>query len=171
MKPSELVLDGNTPGRALVTSRAELDEALLIALSAAKRLVRALDRDLSALNLSSVAAVEKFEALLLGHRNARIRLLVDDSAWLDIGAPRLRLLQRRFSHALEMRVASSDDPVGDDTYLLADQHAALNLRPSAHAKGDLWLHNEPLVQPLASAFDRRWDAAAHNVAVVPLGLG
>jgi hypothetical protein len=171
VKPNNLIVDGKTPGRALITSRAELADAVLIALAAAQRLVRALHRDLSLFDLASVACVERIETFLLAHRNARVRLLVDDAHWLDLQAPRLRLLHRRFPHALEMRVASTDDPVGDDAYLLADHHGALNLRPSAQSRGDVWLHNEPQVQPLSSAFDRRWDAAAHNIAVVPLGLG
>jgi hypothetical protein len=83
----------------------------------------------------------------------------------------LRLLQQRFPHALELRVASADDPVGDDSCVLADDHAVLQLAPSPAARGDFWVHNKPHAQPLIAAFDRRWDAGAHNLAVVPLGLG
>ena len=108
-------------------------------------------------NLSSIDATEALSRLLLGSRNARVRLLVDDPAWLDTGAARLRLLQQRFPHALELRVASQDDPVGDDAQVLADDHAALELRPTPAARGDLWLHNKPHAQTRIAAFDRRWD--------------
>jgi len=171
MKPSELQLDSGTPERALITSRAEKVEAVMIALGLASRNVRCLHRDISVFDLGSVAATESLQRLLLGHRSARVRLLVDDTAWLEGHAPRLRALQRRFPHALELRVASADDPVGDDACLLVDDHATLALKPTAAARGDLWLHNKPHAQPYATAFERRWNAGGHNIAVVPLGLG
>ena len=108
---------------------------------------------------------------LLAHRSARVRLLVDDSIWLDTRAARLRALQLRFPLALELRVASNDDPVGDDALLIADDATVLDMKPTAQARGDLWLNNKPHAQPLIAAFARRWEAAAHNLPVVPLGLG
>jgi hypothetical protein len=171
MKPLELELSGNTPERALITSRAETLEAVLVVLGVAQRTVRCLHRDLAVFDLGSVAAESSLHRLLLSHRSARVQLLVDDAGWLETRAPRLRALQRRFPHALELRIASDDDPVGDDAWLLVDDHAALQLKPSSTARGDLWLHNKPHAQPLAAAFDRRWICGGHNLAVVPLGLG
>lgn len=170
MTPSELKTDG-TPQRALITTRAEAQQAVLVALGSARHLVRALHHDLSPFRLSSVAAVERLHGVLLGRRDARIRLLVDDPVWLDSEAARLRLLQRRFSHAIELRVASIEDAIGDDGYLIADDHSVLSLTAGRLLRGDLWLNHKPRVQPLAAAFDRRWDAAAHNLPVSPLGLG
>lgn len=171
MKPSELLLADGAPERALITSRAETRDAVLIALRLARRTVRCLQRDLSIFELDAPAVTERLAELLHSHRSARIQMLVDDGAWLETGAPRLRALQRRYAHALEIRVASEDDPVGDDALLLADDHTALELKPTAAARGDLWVHNKPRVQQLAASFQRRWDAGGHNVAVVPLGLG
>ncbi|MGH6609203.1 MAG: hypothetical protein ACRECQ_03015, partial [Burkholderiaceae bacterium] len=127
--------------------------------------------DLSIFDLSRREVVELLSKFLLAHRNARVRLLVDNSGWLDTQAARLRALQQRFPLALEMRVASLDDPVGDDTTLIADDSTVLDMRPSAQARGDLWLNNKPHAQPIVAAFNRRWEAAAHNLPVVPLGLG
>jgi hypothetical protein len=108
--------------------------------------------------------------LLLHDRSARIRMLVDDAAWLEHRAARLRLLQRRFPHALELRVASEEDPVGDDACIVVDDHASLELRATQSTSGSLWLHHKPHAQPLMAAFDRRWDAAGHNLPASPLGL-
>jgi hypothetical protein len=171
MKPSELSLSETVPERALITSRAETHEAVLIALGIARRSVRGLHRDLSVFDLGSVVAEASLHRLLLSHRLARVQLLVDDVVWLETRAPRLRALQRLFPHALELRVAAEDDPVGDDACLLVDDHVALQLRPTASARGDLWLNNKPHAQPLAAAFERRWNAGGHNLAVMPLGLG
>jgi hypothetical protein len=159
------------PQRLLLTSRAELHEAVRVALLVGKRTVRALHRDLSGLDLSSRACTDAMRQLLLSDRDARVRLLVDDAGWLDTRAARLRLLQRRFPHALELRVASFEDPVGDDGWLLADDHAALEVRATPSTSGSLWLAHRPHTQPLVASFDRRWAAAGHNLPVVPLGLG
>lgn len=171
MKPAELSLGDPAPQRALVTSRAETHDAVLIAIRAATRMLRGLQRDLALFDLTSVESTERMAAVLLAHRSARIRLLVDDPTWLDMHAARLRALQQRFPHALELRVASIDDPVGDDASLIADDAVVLDMKPTSHARGDLWLNNKPHAQPLISAFDRRWEAAAHNLPVAPLGLG
>lgn len=69
-----------------------------------------------------------------------------------------------------MRCAITDDPVGEDTALIADDAHVLTLSHSAHGIGEIWFQSEPRVQPLLTAFDRRWGAAAHNLPVDPLGL-
>lgn len=170
MKPSEILVDDPAPQRVLITSRAELHQAVGVAVRIARRTLRCMHRDLSVFDLSSIDATEAISHLLLADRNARVRMLADDPAWLDTRAARLRLLQRRFPHALELRVASQDDPVGDDAQVLADEHATLDLRPTPTARGDLWLHNKPHAQPRIAAFDRRWEAASHNLPISPLGL-
>jgi hypothetical protein len=171
MKPSDILPDDPSPQRVLIASRDDLHDAVGVAIRVARRIVRFLHRDLAVFDASSIAATEALARLLLGHRQARVRMLVDDAAWLDTRAARLRQLQQRFPHALELRVASPDDPVGDDAWVIADDHCVLELRPSSTARGDLWLHNQPHAQPMVAAFDRRWEAGAHNLAVFPLGLG
>jgi hypothetical protein len=129
-----------------------------------------MDRDLSPFDLSTQQQVERLEAVLLMHRTARIRCLVDDVRWLESHASRLRRLQRDFPHALELRVASEADPVGDACCMLGDAHDALALKSAAHAQGELWLGHGPYAQPLIAGFDRRWEQAGHNLPVSPLGL-
>jgi hypothetical protein len=159
------------PQRTLITSRAETHTAVLQTIEAATRTVMCLHSDLSIFDLSRAAVINLLSKFLLAHRSARVRLLVDDSIWLDTRAARLRALQLRFPLALEMRVASRDDPVGDDALLIADDATVLDMKPTAQARGDLWFNNKPHAQPLIAAFARRWEAAAHNLPVVPLGLG
>src|SRR5512147_1191093 len=106
MRPIDLNLEDPAPQRALVTSRAETYDAVLLAVGSAKRMLRCLHLDLSLFDLASTEAIERMAALLLAHRSARVRLLVDDATWLDMRAARLRALQQRFPHALELRIAS-----------------------------------------------------------------
>jgi hypothetical protein len=159
------------PKRTLITSRAETQAALLQAIGVATRRVLCIHFDLSIFDLSRTEVVDLLAKFLLAHRSARARLLVDDATWLDTRAARLRALQQRFPLALEMRVASLDDPVGDDAALIVDDTTVLDMKPTAQARGDLWLNNKPHAQPLVAAFDRRWEGAGHNLPVVPLGLG
>lgn len=171
MKLLDLLPDDPSPQRVLIDSREELHQAVGLAIRATRRTLRILHRDLAVFDLASIASIEALERLLLAARSARVRLLADDPRWLEAGAARLRRLQQRFPHALEMRIASEDDPVGDEAAVLADDHLALELRPTLATQGDLRIHNKPHAQPLIAAFDRRWDAAAHNLPVSPLGLG
>ena len=67
-------------------------------------------------------------------------------------------------------MASDEDPVGEDACVLVDDHASLELRATRTTSGALWLHNKPHAQPLIAAFDRRWNAAGHNLPASPLGL-
>ncbi|HYM48252.1 MAG TPA: hypothetical protein VES91_07205 [Burkholderiaceae bacterium] len=159
------------PKRTLITSRAETQAAVLQTIGVASRRLLCIHADLSIFDLSRTDAVDLLAKFLLAHRSARARLLVDDANWLDTRAARLRGFQQRFPLALEMRVASLDDPVGDDATLIADDGTVLDMKPTAQARGDLWLNNKPHAQPLIAAFGRRWEAAAHNLPVVPLGLG
>jgi hypothetical protein len=170
MRPPELQPDDSSPQRALLTSRDELQSAVRLALRTAKKTVRVMHRDLSVFDLSSLENTEALLQLLLADRVAAVRLLVDDGDWLETRAARLRLLQRRFPHSLELRVASPADAVGDDAALLADDHAALELRAARIVSGSLWLHHRPHAQPLIAAFDRRWESGGHNLPVSPLGL-
>lgn len=159
------------PKRTLITSHAETKAAVLQTIGVATRRLLCVHADLSIFDLSRTEVIDLLSKFLLAHRSARARLLVDDAIWLDTRAARLRALQQRFPLALEMRVASLDDPVGDDATMIADDATVLDMKPTAQARGDLWLNNKPHAQPLIAAFGRRWEAAAHNLPVVPLGLG
>jgi hypothetical protein len=158
------------PVKMPLGSRADLDSAVLMLLGAARRTLRCASADLSIFGLESPAAVDLMRALLLADRASTVRLLVDDPAWIEAHAARVKLLQRDFAHALQIRVADRDDPVGADRVLLGDDCHALRLHDAPIVHGELWLNHVAYAQPLLAAFDRRWDRAAHNLAVAPLGL-
>ncbi len=170
MRIDELRIEDPRPQRAWIASRHEVPRAVALVLGGAQRMVRAMQRDLSPFALSTADAVDRIERFLQSSRGARVRLLVDDVAWLETGAARLRRMQRFFPHALEMRIAAEDDAVGDDACLLADARHALLLEPTAQGLGDLWLNHEPHAEAWVALFDRRWEAAAYNLPVAPLGL-
>jgi hypothetical protein len=159
-----------TPQRTLIGSRAELAQAISTALSLATRSVRCCAHDGSVFGLGSVEVTGQLAALVHSHHAAQVRVLVDDPEWLESGAPRLKALQRQLSHALLLRQASSDDPVGGDLQLIVDEHHCLHLQHSALISGELWVNNQSRARPMLADFDRRWAAASHNLPVSPLGL-
>lgn len=160
----------STPVKLMINSRADLDAGVALVLGAAQRALRCAAAYLSVFGLSTSAATVQLRALLHSGRMHQVRLLVDDLQWIETRAPRLKALQREFPHALLIRVADREDAVGDDAIVLADDRHTLQLRPSKVVHGEMWLNNGPYAQPLLAAFDRRWDRAAHNAAVAPLGL-
>lgn len=158
------------PRRVLFDTRADMEAALLVLIGRARRLLRVAAADLSVFALDAVRPVAAMREVLLAHPDNRIQLLADDTAWLDTRAPRLRGLQRDFSHALLLRRADPQDPVGQDMMVLGDELDALQLQPTIGIVGELWCRNAPYAQPLIAAFDRRWEHASHNLPARPLGL-
>jgi hypothetical protein len=162
--------DIDPPQRFLISSRAELRAALLQLLGRAQRRLRLAASDLSVFALDHVDPIAALRRHLLERADNRIQLLVDDIAWLDGRAPRLRNLQRDFSHALLIRCTDAQDAIGEDIVAIGDDRDVLLLQPSIGTLGELWCENKPFAQPLVAAFDRRWEHASHNLAAKPLGL-
>ncbi|MCA3219164.1 MAG: hypothetical protein ING59_11535 [Burkholderiales bacterium] len=158
------------PQRRLIGSRAELAAAVDEVLALKPRLLRIAAQDATVFALDQRHVVDALEALLHANRQARVQVLVDHAQWIETRAPRLKQAQRRHPHAIELRQASVDDPVGEDLHLIADAAHSIDIRAGKLVSGDLWLNNRPRAQPLTSVFERRWSAAAHNLPVSPLGL-
>lgn len=91
----ELPTDESKPQRVLLQSRADIVPAVLGLLRRARREICCLHRDLSVFELSQARTVEALHEFLHHSRYARVRLLVDETEWLDAHAARLRLLQRQ----------------------------------------------------------------------------
>lgn len=158
------------PQRLLIGSRADLEAALLLLIGRTRRQLRMAAADLSVLALGDLRPVTAMRDVLVAHPSNRIALLVDDMAWLDTRAPRLRSLQRDFSHALRIRCADAQDPVGHDVVAIGDDVDALRLQPTVGVRGEMWCHHGSFAQPLITEFDRRWEHASHDEPAQPLGL-
>jgi hypothetical protein len=158
------------PQRLLIGSRADLAAALLLLIGRARRKLRLAAADLSVFALGDLQPSTAMRALLRADPRNRIHLLVDDMGWLDSRAPRLRSLQRSFSHALLIRCADPQDPVGHDVVGVGDDLDALRLQPAVGVLGEMWCHHGPFAQPLLAEFDRRWEHASHDQPSQPLGL-
>lgn len=163
-------MDDLNPQRRLIGSRDELATAVGELLSRARQTVRCCSVDGSLFNLSNSAVVDLLGRFLLRDTRARTLVLVDDPAWIDTRAARLKLLQRRFPHALRIRAASPDDPVGESSQLLIDESDYAEIEPARITTGELWLNNPLRAQTRVREFNRRWEMASHDLPVAPLGL-
>lgn len=158
------------PQRRLIGSRDQLAAAVGEVLVRARQAVRCCSADGSSFNLSTSSVVDVLGEFLLRDARARVFVLIDDAAWIDSRAARFKLLQRRFPHALRVRSANPDDPVGETCQLLIDDNDFIALEPARITTGELWLNNPLQTQPRVREFDRRWEMASHDLPVSPLGL-
>jgi len=158
------------PPQLSIGSRAELEAALLLLIGRVRLQLRIASTDMSVLALGDLRMVDAMRSVLVSHPNSRVHLLVDDMAWLDTRAPRLRSLQRSFSHSLLIRRSDRQDPVGHDVVAIGDDRDALRLQPTIGIRGELRCDSGTVARPLISEFDRRWERAAHNLPSQPLGL-
>lgn len=128
------------------------------------------DRDLAHFELASRASVDALKTFLLARRAARVQLLVDDVEWLEHRADRLRALQRLLPHALELRCAAADDPVGTDSFATIDALWLLDAAAAANTGTASLTDDRGLVQAAIARFERRWQMAGYNLPASLLGL-
>lgn len=170
MDISELDLTSAKPQHALIQTRSQLAAAVDALLSLAQTSVCCMQHNLEPLGLASASATNRLEQAFKTHHALQVRLLVDDSGWLETQAPRLRKLHRNLTHALHIRCASESDPVGETCAIVVNSQHVLRLEIGHLVNGDLWLHHPLNAQPLEADFDRRWEHAGHDLPANPLGL-
>lgn len=158
------------PRRITIASHAELRTAVQDLLARAHLEVCAAHRSLALLGLGELKLVEALRVLLARGPRARVRLLADDGDWLERKAPRLRSLQRDYSHALQFRLSAQTEKVGDAALLIVDARSYLQLASSAYPRGVLAFDAPAEARGLQQDFERRWEAAGYDLPAQPLGL-
>src|SRR5450756_2564838 len=78
----------------------------LLALAASEVLV--FDRDLRDGGWNAPARVDSLRALLLGHHNSRLQIIVHETTHMESYLPRLLMLLRDFSHKFSIRRTIED---------------------------------------------------------------
>jgi hypothetical protein len=168
--PRPFPVPGQSVQRIRVDSAADLQRAMTVLFKLTRATLDCAGPDLARFDLSHSARVGEIERLLLSGPYARVRLLVDETRWLEIRAARLQRLRSDFAHRLLIRQAPTEDPVGDDHFMLGDSANALLLRPPPGCAGELVLHDPSTGRAAAESFERRWHAAGCDVPVFTLGL-
>lgn len=156
--------------RVTIASHADLRVAVLGLLAQARLEVCAAHRDLALLGLGNRDLVDALRTVLARGARARVRLLADEGDWLEREAPRLRALQRDYGHALHLRLSAEAETVGDAALLIVDGRSFLQLAPTAYPRGLLALDAPAEARAVLQDFERRWEAAGHDLPAQPLGL-
>jgi hypothetical protein len=158
------------PEHTPIASMADLRLAVTSLLADARFEVCVAHRDLALLGLGEREAVELLRGLLGRGPRARVRLLADQGEWLERQAPRLRALQRDYSHALHLRLSAPAEQIGEAALMVVDARSYLRLAPAAYPHGVLARETPAEARGLLEDFERRWEAAGHDLPATPLGL-
>lgn len=144
----------------VLTTQEEVAAATLAVTGMARRLVSICTPDLEPPLYASTAFLETIKRLVLGHRFARVRVLVrDHSALLRQPNPLVTLARRLTTH-LEMRLRAPEFRDLQAGYCIADDRAIV-YRLRADSYEGIAAHKSPLIaRQYLEEFERVWQASA-----------
>lgn len=165
-----LLADALTPRVLPLSGVGEQTLALDALIGLAERRIRVFDHDLSETGWDSATREDILTAFLLRSRLNRLDLLLRDTRYLESRCPRLRALQRRFSHLVNVHLCrepamNATDPivVVDDRHYLHRFHYE---RPDAAAG----LHQPAEARALALKWDALWTDSEPTLPPTTLGI-
>jgi len=153
----------------LLTSRAELDAALLQLLPLAQQSIRIFDGDLSSFPLENperIALLQEF----LRRPNACLTLVLQHPIPSQTGCPRLVQLARQHSHALTWLQAPESLANLQDAMLLVDAEHALVRFHRDQPRGKCIEADTRACHPYGKRFEAILAEGCSAVAHTPLGL-
>lgn len=153
----------------LLTSRTELDAALLQLLPLAQQSIRIFDGDLSSFPLENperIALLQEF----LRRPNTRLTLVLQHPGPSQTGCPRLVQLARQHSHAFTWLQAPESLANLQDAMLLIDAEHALVRFHREQPRGKCIEADARACHPYGKRFDAILAEGCGAVAHTPLGL-
>lgn len=153
----------------LLTSRAELDAALLQLLPLARQSIRIFDGDLSSFPLENPERIALLQEFLL-RPNARLTLVLQHPAPSQAGSPRLVQLARQYSHAFTWLQAPESLSNLQDAMLLADAEHALVRFHREQPRGKCIEADARACHPYGKRFEAILAEGCSAVTHTPLGL-
>jgi hypothetical protein len=161
---------GEEPRLVPLTGTAEQTEAIDAILPLAQRRIRVFDHDLSETGWNSPEREEVLTAFLLRSRLNRLDLLVRDPAWLEGRCPRLRGLQRRFSHLVSVHQCGEPAMHATDPMVIVDERHFVHRFHFEQAGAVAGVFQDGEARALASRFDALWQDSAPTLPPTTLGL-
>lgn len=139
-------------------------------LAFAQRSVRIFDRDLEHQGYNAPERVELLRGFLLAHRGNRLQIVVHDVAYLEGRCPRIALLQKHFSHAVQIHQTLEHARHAADPLLLADDAHYLHRFHMDGSRALLALADPQGAEPLLHRFNEIWEASRPALSATTLGL-
>jgi hypothetical protein len=134
------------------------------------RELRLFDPDGAALRLNDPQRIERLERFLLASRTRRLYLVVHNTDHLTRQCPRLLLLLRRFSHAMQINRTHEEIREVQDAFLLLDAMHYVRRPMATLFRGAMGLGDENEGQALRGRFGEIWAASYPAVSSTTVGL-
>lgn len=148
----------------------ELSAATDEVIGVAKRESRVFDRDLAEAGYNSVQRFERLRAFLLGNRGARLSIVVHNVGYLERECPRMQILLRQFSHAIDVRRTLEQAKAIYDGFLVADQAHYVHRFHAEQARGEIGTDDEVKAALLIRRFQEIWECSEPALSATVLGL-
>ena len=134
------------------------------------RELRVFDSDGSALRLNDPARIERFERFLLASRTRRWYLVVHHTDHITRQCPRMMMLLRRFSHAVQINRTHEEIREVQDAFLLMDKVHYVRRPVAQQYRGAIGLGDENEGQALRGRFAEIWAESYPAVSATTVGL-
>ncbi|HJT61957.1 MAG TPA: hypothetical protein VJ797_09775 [Burkholderiales bacterium] len=134
------------------------------------RELRLFDPDGAALRLNDPQRIEGLERFLLASRTRRLYLVVHNTEHLTRQCPRLLMLLRRFSHAMQINRTHEEIREVQDAFLLLDAMHYVRRPMASLFRGAMGLGDENEGQALRGRFGEIWAASYPAVSSTTVGL-
>ena len=134
------------------------------------RELRLFDPDGVALRLNDPPRIERLERFLLASRTRRLYLVVHDTDHLTRQCPRLMMLLRRFSHAMQINRTHEEIREVQDAFLLLDAMHYVRRPMATLFRGAVGLGDENEGQALRGRFGEIWAASYPTVSSTTVRL-
>jgi len=134
------------------------------------RELRLFDPDGAALRLNDPQRIERLDRFLLASRTRRLYLVVHSTDHLTRQCPRLMMLLRRFSHAMQINRTHEEIRSLQDAFLVLDAQHYLRRPVAEFFRGAIGLHDETEALVMRSRFQEIWSASYPGVSSTTVGL-
>jgi hypothetical protein len=158
------------PHHERIEGMKEYTAAIDRVLAFAQRGVRIFDRDLEHLGYNAPGRIELLRAFLLAHRSSRLQIVVHEIAYLEGRCPRLALLQKQFSHAVQIHQTLEHARHASDPLVLVDDAHYLHRFHMDDSRALLALADPHGAEPLLHRFNEIWEASRPALSATTLGL-
>jgi hypothetical protein len=158
------------PQRIRLDSPREQSVAIDTMLALAQARVRVFDHDLADTGWGSAERERVLTAFLLASPRNRLDILLRDTGYLESRCPRLRSLQKRFSHLVSVHACDDGAMHATDPMLIVDDAHFVHRHhyQAVDAIAGLFVPDE--AAPLIRRFDALWAASAPCLPPTTLGL-
>ena len=136
----------------------------------AQRTVDVFDVDLSGMGWNAAARAEKIVAFLRASSNARLRIVVHDTGWIERSCPRLTNLLKYHGNMISMLRTGDDAKQAMDPLVIVDDAHFLHRFHVSSPRAALSIGNPLSAGPLVERFGAIWASAEPGLTATTLGL-